>query len=165
MENRKNPLMTNDDVNRQRLSSQRTIVLVRWFKTWMDMFPSHQITQNQMNGYLEALDDLTPEQIDVGCREASRTTEVFPKPAHIRAAMHTYYGQETVYSGPPQLTYPEISQEEREAALEFSQKVREHFAKDRPKDGEPGKKKLTIVPSKLSIEEQKAELKRRGYLK
>lgn len=51
------------------------------------MFPSHPVTKVQIAGYVEALDDLTPEQIEIGCRKATRTATQFPKPGHIREAL------------------------------------------------------------------------------
>ncbi len=66
------------------------------------------------------------------------------------------------YLGPPLLEYPPITDEERAEALKFSEALKKQLAAI-PKPAEP--KKLTIVPSTRSLEEQKAELRRRGFLK
>ena len=80
--------------------------------------------------YLEALSDLSPEQIEAGCENALKTAEQFPKPGHIRKSVPF---DKSIFLGPPMLTYsePPLSPQEREEA----------------------------------IAEQKAELRRKGFLK
>ena len=101
--------------------------------------------------YLEALSDLTAAQIDAGCREAIRTAEVFPKPGHIRKAVP--YSHEDALSGPPQLTYPDVTAEDREEALKYSEALKSALSKTKPVKG-----------SKLTIDEQKAILRAKGFL-
>lgn len=121
-----------------------------------------------MIAYAEDLVGLTPEQLDAACTKARQTSEFMPVSAAILKAHQDLQAPlyQGVFLGPPQLTYREVTQEEREDALKFSKQVRAHFkAPAEPtKPAEPAKKKLAIVPSKLTIEEQKAELKRRGLL-
>src|SRR5258708_7658068 len=66
-----------------------------------------------------------------------------------------------VYLGPPLLNYPEITAEERESALVFSEELRKKLGPLEPKLRE---KILTVRPSTLSIDKQKEELRKRGYL-
>jgi hypothetical protein len=67
--------------------------------------------------YLEALDNLTHEELEHGCRECSRNMEYFPKPGHIRKAGEGSQDREE-YLGLPQLKYPDVDPAEREAALQ-----------------------------------------------
>jgi hypothetical protein len=111
---------------------------------------------------LEALADLSPEQIDAGCENAIKTAERFPAPGHIRKAVP--FDDRTSYLGPPLLEYNEtLTPEERAEALKFSEALKKKLGIPAKPVAEP--KKLTIVPSLLSLEEQKAELRRKGFLK
>jgi hypothetical protein len=67
------------------------------------------------------------------------------------------------YHGPPLLEYPPITDEERAEALKFSESLKKKLAIPAKPAAET--KKLTIVPSLRSLEEQKAELRRKGFLK
>jgi hypothetical protein len=67
--------------------------------------------------YLEALDNLTHEELEHGCRECSRNMEYFPKPGHIRKAGEGSQDREE-YLGLPQLKYPDVDPAERDAALQ-----------------------------------------------
>jgi hypothetical protein len=121
------------------------------------------VSTGQIAVYAEALKDLSPEVLEFGCAEASKTMERFPWPGHIRAGAKMYRGAE--YLGPPLLEYPPITQEERAEALKFSEALKKKLGiPAKPaKPAEP--KKLTVVPSLRSLEEQKTELRRRGFLK
>ncbi len=111
--------------------------------------------------YAEDLADLTPEQLNAACIEARRTSEFMPVSATIRNCLSKMRSTEPVYLGPPLLEYPEITAEEREAALAFSEELKKKLGSPEPK---PNGKTLTVRPSMLSIEEQKDELRKRGYL-
>jgi hypothetical protein len=111
--------------------------------------------------YAEDLADLTPEQLDAACIEARRTSEFMPVSATIRNCLSRIRNTEPLYLGPPLLEYPEITAEEREAALVFSEELKKKLGPPEPK---PKGKTLTVRPSTLSIEQQKEELKKRGYL-
>lgn len=65
------------------------------------------------------------------------------------------------FLGPALIEYPPISDEERAAALEFSEALKKQLG---PSPQTQEQKKLTIVPTRLSLDEQKAELRRRGLL-
>lgn len=118
------------------------------------------MSTGQIAVYAEALKDLSPEVLEFGCAEASKTMERFPWPGHIRAGARMYRGAE--YLGPALLEYPPITEEERAEALKVSEALKKKLGIP-SKPAEP--KKLTIVPSTRSIEEQKAELRRKGFLK
>ena len=117
----------------------------------------------QIAVYLEALDDLTPEQIDRGCREATRTAEQLPKPGHIRAGLKAIGAQQSqqVFLGPQLLAYPRISQEERDEALARSEELRKRLGSAPARVTRPT---LTVRPSTLSLEEQKRILREKGYI-
>jgi hypothetical protein len=84
-----------------------------------------------------------------------------PVSATIRTCLSKIRSSAPVYLGPRLLQYPEITAEEREAALVFSEKLKEKLG---PPDSKLGRKTLTVRPSTLSIEQQKQELRKRGYL-
>jgi hypothetical protein len=142
------------------------VVLARWFDKWRLAFPTHEVSQKQLLVYAEALDDLTPEMIDAGCREAGRTAEQFPKPGHIRRALEANYADtETICFGPPAEKYPEPTAEEKAEHLKW----REHYAKlekealaQRAKP--PGKKRYNPPPPRMSLEDQKKILREKGFL-
>jgi hypothetical protein len=67
------------------------------------------------------------------------------------------------YLGPPLLEYPPVTQEEREAALKFSDVLKKRLGVP-PKLAQPELKKIPLLATPRSIEEQKAELRRRGLL-
>ena len=87
-------------------------MLERWFLKWSDAFPSHPVTKIQVGTYLEALDNLTPEQLEIGCREATRHAEQFPKPGHIRKAWCESGFDEQRHERPAYLDEPRMSPEQ-----------------------------------------------------
>jgi hypothetical protein len=113
--------------------------------------------------YAEDLSDLTPDQLDAACIEARRTSEFMPVSATIRNCHLKIRGTEPAFLGPPLLSYPEITAEEREAALVFSEELKKKLGlrDSMPKKNSPS---LTVRPSMLSIDEQKEILRRKGYL-
>jgi hypothetical protein len=111
--------------------------------------------------YAEDLSDLSPEQLDAACIEARRTSEFMPVSAMIRKCLSKIRSAAPVYLGLPLLKYPEITAEEREAALVFSEELKNKLG---PPESKPERKTLTVRPSMLALEEQKAELRKRGYL-
>ena len=100
-------------------------VLSRHFRKWAMIFPNHPATKETVAFYLEALSDLTPEQIDLGCAQAIKTAEQFPKPGHIRAAVPVVHEMFLGPRRPKYLDEPPTSEAERMDALEFSSKLRE----------------------------------------
>jgi hypothetical protein len=114
--------------------------------------------------YLEALSDLTPEQLEEACREATRTAEQFPKPGHIRNAVRS--GRTGEFLGPPLLMYPEISQEERDEAIkECRKQMGNEWAKTLDSLKPKPAKTFTVRPSTLNLEGQKRVLREKGFLK
>jgi hypothetical protein len=138
-------------------------VLAKYFEKWTLLPGSNQVTKAQIAVYAEALIDLSTEALEYGCAEATRTADRFPWPGHIRKAAAGYRQDRSEYLGPPLLEYPPITEQERAEALKFSEALKKQLAPIPAKPAEP--KKLTIVPSLRSLEEQKAELRRRGFLK
>ncbi len=132
------------------------------------MFTEHYrqpMSELSVLAYAEDLSDLTPDQLDAACIEARRTSEFMPVSATIRNCHLKIRSSEPVLLGPPQLTYPEISQEEREEALKYSAALRAALAKSPPSQTQRQKRKpLAFPPSQFTIEEQRAVLKRKGYL-
>lgn len=119
------------------------------------------ITELSVAAYAEDLADLTPQQLHAACIEARRTSEFMPVSATIRNCLSKIRDSNPVYSGPPLLTYPDVTAEERESALVFSEELKKKLG---PQELKPRGRTLTVRPSMLSVEEQKEELRKRGYL-
>jgi len=136
-------------------------VLSKFFRKWAVIFPNHPTGAQAVALYLETLNDLTPDQIEAGCREAAKTAEQFPKPGHIRAAVPAVH---SVFLGLPQLTYARISEEEREEALEYSAALRKMLVKTPQNALAEKTKRLNVVPPRLTVDEQKEVLRKKGYL-
>ncbi len=91
--------------------------------------------------YLEALDDLSHEELEYGCCEATREMkESFPKPGHIRQHGKGSQHREE-YLGLPQLKYPDVDPAEREATLQSP----EYKAYKAKLDGVLGRKKTIRI--------------------
>lgn len=120
------------------------------------------ITELSVLAYAEDLADLTPAQLDAACIEARRTSEFMPVSATIRNCFSKLRSSEPLYLGPPLIEYPEITAEDREAALVFSEELKKKLGAPSQKNEQP---KITVRPSTLSIEEQKRILRERGLLK
>ena len=110
------------------------------------------ITELSVIAYAEDLQSLSPEELDRACVEARRSSEFMPVSATILSASRKPRGNEILLSGPRQLAYPEVTQEEREDALKFSAALRDAL------------KITTPVRQGLTIEEQKEILRKKGYL-
>ena len=57
--------------------------LIAYFEKWRVVFPTHEVSKEQMAVYLEALSDLSLEELETGCREVLKRAMNFPKPAEI----------------------------------------------------------------------------------
>jgi hypothetical protein len=136
-------------------------VLSKYFRKWAVIFPNHPTGAQAVALYLELLSDLTPDQIEAGCGEAGKTAEQFPKPGHIRAAVPAVH---SAFLGLPQLTYPRVSEEEREEALEYSATLRRLLANTPPKAPAEKRQRLNVVPPRFTVDEQKEVLRKKGYL-
>jgi hypothetical protein len=157
-----NPLSKRNDTERKERLAKSALVLTAYFKRWSLVFPTHEVSKDQLKVYLMDLDDLLPTELEIGCREASRVAEQFPKPGHIRRALHESLSHREEMLGPPRLEYPPVSEEERLEALKFSDKLKRELG---IKPAEPQGKKVRVFPPPKPIEQQKRELRERGYLK
>lgn len=120
------------------------------------------ITELSVAVYAEDLADLTPEQLNAACIEARRTSEFMPVSATIRNCLSRLRCSAHVYLGPPLIEYPEVTAEDREAALVFSEELKKKLGAPSQKNERP---RITVRPSTLSIEDQKRILRERGLLK
>lgn len=141
--------------NRRKHLAKLALVLERWFQKWGDAFPSHEITKLQVATYTEALDDLTPEQLEIGCREATRKAEQFPKPGHIRSALYAAGVDEQRHERPKYLDEAPLTPEEREEAATFSKAYRELLEEKRA-EMDTAKVQILAENNLYDIEEQLA---------
>lgn len=139
-------------------------VLSKYFQRWSLLSPNQPTGRAPLMVYLEALSDLTPNQIEIGCREAEKLAERFPWPGHIRKALEaSLHSESEEFLGLPLLAYTPVSQEDRDEALKFSAALKEALAK--LPAAPASKQKITIRPSILSLDEQKKILRKEGFLK
>lgn len=151
-----NPSMSVGGGSRKKHLAKLALVLERWFQKWGDAFPSHEITKLQVATYTEALDDLTPGQVEIGCREATRKAEQFPKPGHIRTALYAAGVDEQRHERPKYLDEAPLSAEEREEAAMFSKAYRELLAEKRV-EMNTAKEEILAESSLYNIDEQLAK--------
>lgn len=113
-----------------------------------------------MMAYAEALDDLSPEELEIGCREASRTAEQFPKPGHIRKALEENRPQHQ-FLGPRLEWDPKLEQERAQRAVEWQRQLQEYNDAPQPSTSFI---KQRIAHVAKPITEQKEELRKKGWL-
>ncbi|HXJ05019.1 MAG TPA: hypothetical protein VNH65_07965 [Candidatus Acidoferrum sp.] len=169
-----NPSTKNEVVRTQRpsLESFQT-VLARWLARFGEHYrqPTSDIS---IECYRELLSDLKPAQLDAACRRAMQTSEYMPTVATIRNAHRKLESIEETRS--TFIRYPEVtdqdrklSQEEEAQIAEIKKKIGVVANRRKTKTVMPpdSKEKTIYTPRSTSrpIEEQKAELRRRGLLK
>ena len=112
---------------------KRLEILERWFAKWLAIHPNHPVNPVQQAVYLEALEDLTPQELEMGCRCATKTCDFFPRPSQImRAAIEWQRGEGNINTRPDYLDRPKpiesMTEEDKKACDEYSQKVRATLA-------------------------------------
>lgn len=143
---------------------------------WILIFGEHyraKVSQPSIDAYFEGLSDLTAAEIDAACKYALLTSEYMPVVATIRAARATLqYNGAPVYGKPAYLDEPQPSAEERELTPEEEDRInklkqtlglsaRTETTATTPL---PTPRKVTPIHSQRSLEEQKAELRKRGFI-
>lgn len=162
-----NRLKNESEDDRKKRLAQLALSLSKWFTKWGNVFQTHEVTQLQILSYVEALDDLTPEEVEIGCREAGRTAEQFPKPGHIRKALLSSEKPEKPPAmpllGPPLDWNPALEREriERQKLFKYSLTMGGETSKE--KESVLGQPKRIAYPPK-SLEQQKEELRGKGWI-
>lgn len=152
--------------NQPKLSPECLAVMRRWLAVFTEHY-RQRLSTLALLAYQTELADLTAEQLDSACREALRTSEYMPVVATIRSAheLLRVRNADATYLGPKLLAYPEVSQEERDAAVkesaEFTAKLKAYLGKAQPQVERP---EIRPRQSTLSLAEQKKILERRGFL-
>lgn len=176
MEQEKNLSKKETSENRRKNLAKCADVLAKFFQKWNLTFPNQKAGKALVAVYIECLQDLTPEQLEIGCAEASKDMEQFPKPGHIRHAWEQYTAlNHWERLGPPRPDYLDepanCEKPEWKALMADVAKMPEMLS---PLDitmkqaGIPKKEKRTIVertPDKdAELERAKQILKARGWL-
>lgn len=166
MENKSNR-STNAEVvkqNRTSLPSWET-VLGRWLARMSDHY-RQSLSAISTDTYRELLSDLNTAELDAACRRAIQTSQFMPTVATIRNALRELKAREATPS--TSIRFAEVPATEREFTAE-DQKASDEFRKQL---GITSKEKKIPVRNAYvprheakAIEEQKRELKRKGYLK
>jgi hypothetical protein len=125
-------------------------------REWLARFSEHyrqDLSDISADTFREGLGDLSAEQLDAACREALRTSEYMPVVATIRNALKKLETAEVDYV-PPRTVFPEVKPEDRILTPAEEQHINELKAK------------IFNIGDKRTktLEEQKAELKKRGFL-
>lgn len=111
-------------VHQQKPYKTFSVVMMEWLARFTEHY-RQPISKVSADTYREGLSDLTPSQVDAACREALRTSEFMPTVATIQKAHKTINSSGDPYTGRPEyLDEPPLSEEDREAALEFSKELR-----------------------------------------
>jgi len=123
--------------------------------------------------YRELLSDLKPAQLEAACRRAMQTSEYMPTVATIRNAHRKLESNEETRS--TFIRYPEVTEQDRKLSQEEEAQIAEVkkrigvIANRKMETVEPPDRKAKTIYTPRStprpIEEQKAELRKRGLLK
>ena len=107
------PRPPNDDHKRRLIAQAESLRL--HFSRWKEIWPGQPISEPMLALYVEALNDLSPTEIDLGCTRALKVCTQFPKPAHIReGAAFECAARRPVGMGPRLLHYTDqMTPEER----------------------------------------------------
>ena len=142
-------------------------VLAKYFEKWSLLPGSNQASKPQLAVYVEALIDLGTEALEYGCAEATRMAERFPWPGHIRKAAAGYRAPEdrSEFLGARALDWsPELEKERIERKILFERALASGEIQQEPPKPEVPKKINYVRRGFKSIEEQKKELREKGYL-
>lgn len=123
------------------------------------------MSKEQIGVYTEALIDLSPESIEYGCAAATKTAERFPWPGHIRKAAEGYRPQDdrSGFLGPALDWNPELEKQRIERKILFDRALANgEIHQEQPKIEK--KPMQRIRRGFKSAEEQKEELRKKGYL-
>ena len=117
------------------------------------------ISELSVLAYAQDLKMLSPQTLDEACVKARQTSGFMPVSAKILECAKDSARIAETFLGPPLLEYGEKSAEE----IAFNEKWRKYYAEN-PLPEKPEVSKLRPQQSTMTIEEQKAELRRRGLL-
>jgi hypothetical protein len=159
-----------DAIVSRRLADSFRTVLLRWLAVFREMYrqPTSDLS---IACYEELLSDLSAAELDAACRQAMKGSDFMPTVATIRKALHQL--QEI---DPPStfIRYPEVSardrilSEEEEAQIANVKKRIGLVANRKTETAEPPNRRPKAIYTPRStpkpIEEQKAELRRRGLI-
>jgi hypothetical protein len=150
--------------NQTKHLAKLVIVLEKYFTKWIKLPGSNQVSKGQIAVYAEALIDLNPEALEFGCAEAMKMAERFPWPGHIRKAAEGYRKPDdrSGMLGARGLEWnPELERQRIERMNAFEKNLESGAPPEEPLET---KTSIGATRHAKSIEEQKEELKKRGYL-
>jgi hypothetical protein len=143
--------------NEQRTANAQSQTSPEVVADWLMLYAQayrEEITEELVLFYQEALKDLPPRILHLAFLRAGKNCKFRPTPVEIREAAEIEFEKEA--QSRPRLPEPQLSPEEREAALKETEAFREKL-----KEVLRPKQKASPV---TSIAKQKEELKKRGYL-
>ena len=126
-----------------------TKTLNAYFSKWRVVFPTHEVSKEQMAVYLEVLSDLSLEELETGCREVLKRAMNFPKPAEIIQAAKAARNEQR-YERPDYLDEP--ANAEKPEWREMIEATARSKALPQP------------ARRQRSLEEQKQILREKGFL-
>lgn len=141
------------------------LVLAGWLARFQDHY-RQRLSQISIDVYKELLRDLNTAELDAACREAMTTSEFMPNVATIRNALRSLRSIEVT----PRtfIRFADVNPEDRIYTAEDQKRIDDMKVKlgilEDQKRIEP-QRKTPANRRVSSIEQQKAELRRRGFLK
>lgn len=147
-------------------------MLTKYFDLWRQLPGSNQVSKKQIAIYAEALIDLSLEALEYGCKEATKTAERFPWPGHIRKAAEGYQTPDDrsgMLSARGLEWNPQLEQERLERMRIFKKLLEngngkpERVKLERVKP-EPEKPPIGATRHNKSLEQQKQDLREKGWL-
>lgn len=145
-------------------------VLLKWLDDWVTLFPNNPVTEKLIQIYADYLSELSPNQLEIACREAGKMATVFPKPGDILAAFNGLsFLEEAPHNGAEYLTitadHPlEIDRAKR--ALQYLADKESGLIEDlQPKVTEVTGARFIFKKKgpELTVEQQKEILRKKGF--
>ncbi len=103
MEQQEKLLTLLDETQASAPSSVLLKVITRWVGIFMELHHK-EVSELGMVAYIEGLKDLSPKEVEQGCRRALKEIDRMPTPAHIRERVRQY-GETAIYVEKPAAKY------------------------------------------------------------
>lgn len=162
-------------IKRDERSQQQQQSKMFWdvLKKHLAIFGEHYrqpISELSVMAYAEDLVNLTPEQLDAACVKARQTSEFMPVSAAILRSHNELEAERqsavdrSQYLGPALEWDPKLEQERLDRKAEWERQLASGEVKPSP-EPEPAKRKLFAATRHAkSLEQQKQELRARGWI-
>lgn len=151
----------NEEESRQR-EQKFSLTLAEWMQTFSEYFRQEPPTQKAMVAYTVGLEDLSLAELKLGCAEALKTCEFFPKVADIREALRVARDRIGYGHSPaePETGTP-MTKQEREAIAKSISEVGKSFGTFPSRfEGQHWTPEAGWMPKSSVVKDEKPELNR-----